>query len=58
MIADVIIVFGLAAIGYAQYVQFNKIEMLEHIVGAVLLDLEEVEDALEEMLYEGAQDDA
>ena len=57
IIVDAIIVFGLAAIGYAQFVQYQKIDMLENIVGAILLDMEEIEGVLEEMLYDGEQDD-
>lgn len=57
IIVDAIIVFGLAAIGYAQYVQYNKIDMLENVVGALLLDMEEVQGVLEEMLTNGEQHD-
>lgn len=57
IIVDAITIFGLAAIGYAQFVQYQKIDMLESIVGAILLDMEEIEGVLEEMLYDGEQDD-
>jgi len=57
IIVDAIIVFGLAIIGYAQFVQYQKIDMLENIVGAILLDMEEIEGVLEEMLYDGEQND-